>query len=233
MSAPGESAVAMGAPAAEAGSPVPRYVRLPGRSRGIVGTAALWLGADHVLLVQTRGYTEYYRRFYFRDVQALLLRRTSAARNVSFALVAFLLIMIAAAAASGNAWPFWIVAAVPLATALLLHLLYGPSCVCHVRTAVETTELTALRRVRAASKTLARLRALVEDAQGTMTTDEIVRAADATAGVTSEVAPPPVAAAPPPMPARVGLRGHWILFALLLVDAAVSAGQALTPGRVL
>ena len=38
--------------------------------------SSLWLGKDHLLCVETTGYTETYKRFFFRDIQVLTLRRT-------------------------------------------------------------------------------------------------------------------------------------------------------------
>ena len=36
----------------------------------------LWLGKDHLLLVESNGYSERYKRFYFKDIQALIIRKT-------------------------------------------------------------------------------------------------------------------------------------------------------------
>ena len=38
--------------------------------------ASLWVGKDHLLCIDTNGYTETYKRFYFRDIQAVILRKT-------------------------------------------------------------------------------------------------------------------------------------------------------------
>src|SRR5580698_2302749 len=38
--------------------------------------SALWLGGDHLLLVETSGFTENYKRFYFRDIQAITVQET-------------------------------------------------------------------------------------------------------------------------------------------------------------
>ena len=59
------------------------YRRLPGRGRTPLGSHSLWIGEDHLLLVELRGFTETYRRFYFRDVQAIILRRTDRAGRQS------------------------------------------------------------------------------------------------------------------------------------------------------
>ncbi len=60
------------------------YTRLPGRGLRYGGfrlfsraICTLWMGADHLLLVDRTGYTESYKRFYFADIQAIVVRRTS------------------------------------------------------------------------------------------------------------------------------------------------------------
>ena len=62
------------------------YIKLtPLRQRsgfGIISTSRsnLWLAKDHLLCVETEGYTESYKRFFFQDLQAITLRRTSRGR---------------------------------------------------------------------------------------------------------------------------------------------------------
>src|SRR5438270_8932541 len=48
------------------------------------GSSSLWLGKDHLLCIDSSGYTENYKRFYFRDIQALVIRKTE--RHKYFAL---------------------------------------------------------------------------------------------------------------------------------------------------
>ncbi len=156
----------------------PRYQRLT-RSRartafGIISTArsSLWLGDDHLLVIDTSGFTETYKRFYLRDIQAFQLRQTS--RWIHWAVVwgglaslwgawAILLVEVRYLFA-GLAGGFLLV--------LALHLAGGPSCVCHLRTAVQTEELPSLNRVRRARKILARLRSLIEGVQGQLAPEE-------------------------------------------------------------
>ena len=53
-----------------------RYQKLPGRGVGFTGYSRLFVGPDHLLLVWSTGYSEHYRRFFFRDIQAFLVART-------------------------------------------------------------------------------------------------------------------------------------------------------------
>src|SRR5258706_16109827 len=57
-----------------------RLTRTRARSAaGIVtiSRSSLWLGKDHLLVIETNGYTESYKRFYFRDLQAIILWKTN------------------------------------------------------------------------------------------------------------------------------------------------------------
>src|SRR4051794_29707309 len=54
------------------------YRRLPGTGYQILGRRIqLWEGAEHLLLVEWDGYREYYKRFDYRDIQALIIRKTN------------------------------------------------------------------------------------------------------------------------------------------------------------
>src|SRR5258707_961730 len=52
-----------------------RYRRLPGRQMGFVRCPSAWMGDDHILIVGGTRFHEIYQRVYFRDVQALVIRR--------------------------------------------------------------------------------------------------------------------------------------------------------------
>ena len=41
-----------------------KYRRLPGRRRGVISGASLWMGSDHILLVRSAWFREEYKRFY-------------------------------------------------------------------------------------------------------------------------------------------------------------------------
>jgi hypothetical protein len=154
------------------------YMRLPGRRRLTAGFSrnSLWLGKDHLLHVINRGYTEDYRRFYYRDIQAILVRHTKSGLLITVILaILFVGSLLALVASWLAAWPefVWI----PLAGAALLwllilvfHLIAGQTCVCHLRTAVQFEPLPSLFRVKTARKAIALLRQRVETEQGSFPT---------------------------------------------------------------
>src|SRR6266849_2193626 len=52
------------------------YRRLGGSGATLTHHARLYLGPDHVLQSASTGYSEIYKRFYFRDIQAIIIRKT-------------------------------------------------------------------------------------------------------------------------------------------------------------
>src|SRR6266699_79289 len=143
------------------------YQRLPGREAGFLSYCRLWLGADHLLLARTAFFSEEYKRFYFRDIQAVVTRRTER-REILNVIFAFTMIVLGVLAfVTGSGWQaFFLVMTGTFVLALLVNWLRGPTCVCHVRTAVQTEELSPLKRFRGARKVIERLKSNIEKDQG-------------------------------------------------------------------
>jgi hypothetical protein len=161
--------------------PEQQYQRLTrGRARSAFAVvsatrSSLWLGGDHLLCLDATGYTESYKRFYFRDIQAITLRQTN--RWIIWAViqgsVAGLFALSALASQEVTVrWLFAIVAAL-FFLVLAVNLARGPTCVCHLRTAVQTEPLVSLNRVRRARRVLDRLRPLILQAQGPLAPEDI------------------------------------------------------------
>jgi hypothetical protein len=178
-----------------------QYRRLPGRGvrRQGIATAArtrLWLGNDHLLLVDSMWYAEDYKRFYFRDIQAVIIRKTPTGKTVNIVLGALAVLPLAAALTltmtSGiGYWAaifWWIISAILLGF-LLANTLLGPTCVCHLKTAVQTEELPSLRRLRRAHKVLARVRPFIVAAQGEFAPGELAARLAQPAASNAGVAP--------------------------------------------
>lgn len=200
--------------------------------------SSLWLGKDHLLCIDsTGGYAEEYKRFYFRDIQAITLRKTKR-RPILNWILAVPLAMCSAVLIVGlvdisrrpfqtdDYWGFvgW---GTPFALVLglmIINTLRGPGCVCHLRTAVQTEVLPSLNRLRRARKVLDRIRPLVAAAQGTLSPEEI---ASHLANPASPDAPPVIArfkTAPKADPPRhYSGAAHLVLFWLLLADVPLSA----------
>jgi hypothetical protein len=148
-----------------------RLTRAKSRSLfAIVSTSrsSLWLGNDHLLQIDASGYTESYKRFHFRDIQALVLCKTDTwlYLGVIFAALASLFGLIALLGGGPVvAWIFGCIAAI-FALCLLFDLIAGPTSKCYLRTAVQTERLVSITRLRRARKVFDTLRPWIRNAQG-------------------------------------------------------------------
>jgi hypothetical protein len=137
--------------------------------------ASLWVGKDHLLCIDTNGYTETYKRFYFRDIQGVILRKTVEWHVITVILSlivgAFGLIALVGGNA-GLAWFFGILGGL-FALILLLNLIGGPTCSFHMRTAVQVEHFPSISRVKVARRLLTKLRPLIANTQGQLAPEEI------------------------------------------------------------
>jgi len=155
-----------------------RLTRARPRSRFSVissGNSSLWLGKDHVLCIDTNGYNESYKRFYFRDIQALVIRKTDRHKWWGLIFVVLALGFFLPAAISSEVVIKYIFGSIAgfLVLLLLINLALGPASACQIRTAVQIEDLPSLNRMRRARRVLERLRPLVAAAQGELRPEEI------------------------------------------------------------
>lgn len=139
----------------------------------VASRSSLWLGPDHLLVVDTNGYTETYKRFYFRDIQSFTfaLSKNRLVWNWVLGVLTAISIMSWAAYFPSNGvgitsalLAFFNIAI--FALPLLINNLLGPTCTCHIRTAVQTEELCPLNRLGRVRRVLDRVRPLILAAQG-------------------------------------------------------------------
>lgn len=166
------------------------YRRLPGRARenfGLFkhGKQQLWQASDHLLVAEVRNYSARYKRFYLKDIQALTLCRNNAGRilNIGLLLLSVFFLLPAALIPSpeDGVWASGLgVLRVMLAgfsgaflLSALINTLLGPTCTCHLYTAVQVERLTALGRLRTAKRTLNLLKWSVEEVQGRVVPDGV------------------------------------------------------------
>lgn len=139
------------------------------------GNSSLWLGKDHLLCIDTTGYTENYKRFYFRDIQAFVICKTN--RYQWWAIVTGVM-------AVGCAIPAVLTSEVVVRYILgimgglfllffFVNLALGPSSMCQLQTAVHKEELPSLNRLRRARKVLDRLRPMIIATQGALSPEDI------------------------------------------------------------
>lgn len=144
------------------------YRRLPGLAVAPFERRSLWLGPDHVLSVRTLPFSEHYRRYYFRDIQAIVLTESGSSwAYYLYASAAFLLLMFLLL---GYTWhPVWAALCGITGTIFLTVGLRVPNCACYLQTATGVQRLPSLGRSRAARKALAILKPAIEAAQTRLT----------------------------------------------------------------
>ena len=154
-----------------------KYKRLTrSRTRGIFSVAvmarsSLWLGPDHLLCVDFNGYSESYKRFYFSDIQAIIVRETR--RRTIWNVILLMPLVFFLVGLSASFFPLNVGAVVGWSIAVIIFLIpsvinniLGTACTCQLRTAVQTEDLASLARVRKARKVLDKIRPLIAAAQG-------------------------------------------------------------------
>jgi len=131
------------------------YRKLPGDFRGIFRRNSLWLGDDHLLQVDSSRFSETYKRFYLRDIQTIIIRKTQR-----FVVPYYWLLIVAVASIAlligltpFRVWLFWSPVAVIAAVIVYLYVAsMFQSCACHVVTRVNKVELKSLFRLRSAQQ---------------------------------------------------------------------------------
>ncbi|MEI9894525.1 MAG: hypothetical protein WDN28_11720 [Chthoniobacter sp.] len=162
------------------------YTKLAGRGLrriafGISATRCqLWLGEDHLLAVDSTIASEEYRRFYYRDIEAFIIRRTVQRTVTNWMLGVLALVMggpLAALYFSERGNVGLLIAAIGVTLFWLLFLvintLRGGTCQTHIRTAAQLEQLPSLQRIPVARKALARLQPLIIAVQGQATPEEL------------------------------------------------------------
>lgn len=164
-----------------------KYKRLTrARSRtafsvAFLSRSSLWLGPDHLLCVDFNGYSETYKRFYFSDIQAIIVRETRRRTIWNVVLLIPLIFSIIGALACLS--PLNVGAVIGWSTVVIIFLIpsvinniRGTACTCQLRTAVQTEDLPSLARVRKTHAVLDKIRPLIAAAQGGELPADIVSA---------------------------------------------------------
>ena len=210
------------------------YRRLPGKRRTLGTFHSLWIGDDHLLAVESTGYSERYTRFYLADIRGVLCRRTRNGTlwGLLFALLACLFLIFALAVRSHGLAVFCGVLAGSFLFALLANLVRGPTCVCHLLMPLGSQRLPSLGRVKQVTRLRDRIGPLIALVQGSTTAEELTAG-----GAAHPAAVPGTPGAAIPLP-RTGSeyehpleasdyrgRTHGALFLLLIVDAGFTMVQ--------
>ncbi len=193
-------------------TPEIKYKRLtrttgrPGFSVASQSRGSLWLGPDHLLCVFSGGYTETYKRFYFRDIQAIIIRQSKRRLIWNAILGPFLLLSLGALATyllnrDDVGIVLFVFFAVIILPPFVINNILGTACICYLRTAVQVEQLPSLHRLPKARRVLAQIQPLIAAAQGGELTPEAVAAQMTESIAPSPATPPGAAASEPAQPA--------------------------------
>jgi hypothetical protein len=207
-----------------------QYRRLPGRGApawGLAGTSSLWMAKDHLLYVSSSGYAERYKRFYYENIQAFVIRKTVAGKVVNILVGAIaamalvpVLIGIIGEMNEGTMIFFGVVAAV-FGVVLLGNWARGSTCATFIHTGVQAERIYSIGRFYIAMKVLRKVRPLIEEAQGTLDTEgvEVARAEWTRAAESEKTTQSPLAArATVVVKKYYGGVFHLLLFLFILAD---------------
>jgi hypothetical protein len=155
-----------GVPTAHMARKERKYTRLPGRPLTPFEVRSLWLGPDHLLWVESVFFKEHYKRFFYNDIQSIVLQRTDThvLWSCVWGVLAFLCGLIAYLVPdtpfiSGFFLMFFLVL-------LIANIFLGPACTVYLQTAAQIQKISSLKRVKTARKAIVRIKMLVEAAQG-------------------------------------------------------------------
>jgi hypothetical protein len=144
------------------------YKKLPGHRRGFIRGASVWLGPDHLLLVRSLRFREEYKRYYFRDIQAIVMAKVPRFHiSTRAAVIGLLCLPPFLTARAGIAYSIWKAAAALLALVWILVSALR-SCRCRIYTAVSADDLPSLYRTWTAHQFLRRVQLLIQQAQGAL-----------------------------------------------------------------
>lgn len=147
------------------------YKKLPGSHRGVVFSASLWAGTDHLLSVKSARFQEQYKRFYFRDIQAIVITRvprwvfsTPVLAAAPLLLTGVLIVRVLLPIVAD--WLWLLLAAL---AGVWLYISLAQSCICRLYTAVSREDLPSVYRIWTARRALPEIERRIAEAQGVFT----------------------------------------------------------------
>ncbi len=159
------------------------YRRLPGqtpwfRFSGVSApSTSLWLGPDHVLKVERSASRETYKRFYYRDIQAIVVEGSSRRSSVNIfnvGVIAFILLVAGVfsrfSAAGMITAAFF---AAPFLLGLIINSALGPTAQAVLVTAVGTEPFSCFSRLERSTEAAALLATEVTKVQGEIPSAEL------------------------------------------------------------
>lgn len=210
------------------------YNRLPGSGlkRGSFLTlsgirASMWTGEDHLLCLYSTGLSEDYKRFYYRDIQAITTQQTPHYKTQIVILV--LLSMVLAypsIALSGTPATIFMIMTGLFMAFLIVHVLRGPTCSCYLYTAVSKEELPSLNRLKNAITSLSIISPLIEEVQGRLRPEDIkVKSDEITATVSTGIKTRISSSKTDRDVKYYSGHSHLLLFSILLLNGFINSAD--------
>jgi hypothetical protein len=117
----------------------------------------LYQGADHLLLIQSTGFTDDYRRLYYRDIGCVVVRVTQRRDIISIVLIALVGLILLLRLANAP-WVVLVGLCIPPLVLFVINLVRGPTCTCYITTRVQTVEVPTPQRLSKAPRLIEFLR---------------------------------------------------------------------------
>jgi len=199
------------------------YRKLPGSRRGVIFSASLWTGVDHLLSVKSAKFQEQYKRFYFRDLQAIVITKvprwvvsTPVLAAAVLLLTGVLFVRVLLPALAG--WLWLLLAAL---SGVWIYISLAQSCTCRLYTAVSREDLASVYRMWTARKALTELEQRIAQVQGVFT-ENWAEAVEMRALGPPELASPHATSGRPPAAARSRTWVSDIFLSSLFADAVAA-----------
>ena len=169
------------------------YTRASRRAGSVATYHQMWKAPDHLLLVKETGWAEEYKRFYYTDIQAVVVKQTAA--YLIWAIILPILYLFAAGIGQSVDADtlFYIIAGVLFLVIWSLHLIQGPTCKCWIQTGINKEKLLMFRRVRQVRKFWKMISPILMAAQGEFSLEEMEREGTFKEAKNTPVIPPDVA----------------------------------------
>jgi hypothetical protein len=146
-----------------------RYRKLPGHRRGFIRGFSVWLGPDHLLAVNSMRFREEYKRYYFRDIQAIVIAESRRFHiSTRSALIGYLWLVAFAATFQFNYGPP-VMGGLGIALVLVwIYISATCSCTCRIHTGVSHDRLPSIYRIWTARKFLRAIESEISKVQGAL-----------------------------------------------------------------
>ncbi len=198
------------------------YKKIKGTSR--LGSNALYRGDNHLLSCNSTSFSEEYLRFYYKDIQSIITRKTSTGKIINICLILALILFLFPAFFSPGAWG--VVLSSIIFIFLVINVLSGPTAVCYIQTLVQTAKLSSVKRVKSAEKVLSQVKPLIENSQGTVSEDFIKKSKQDEPSESSDFVPGVTGV----IDKHEDGRFHQVLFAVLAASSVFLILDIFYPG---